>query len=274
MQRRRVDGEVGRAVAVRDALHDARPRRRASTARWSRRCSPSPSRTLDGGVLRAGLDEDLGRRAPDDRRGGRSLLLGLEVADVLAQLLGEVALGLALLDVGAVDARDVVIVEHRRHRLDGREEIRDAARDAASSSTPAFFAAVYASSGIGSQAPKTRSSSPASGTKSLISGDRLSVRLPRRIVAICVSDPIGLEWPRRMLSTPAMNVVATAPRPGVRMPSLPVAGRGGVRDRMTNPARRYSPLSKGRASYDGVRRGADGCPVPRRDGASAGVVAR
>jgi hypothetical protein len=27
-----------------------------------------------------------------------------------------------------------------------------------------------------------------------------------------------------MLSTPAMNVVATAPSPGVRMPSRPVAG--------------------------------------------------
>ncbi len=29
-----------------------------------------------------------------------------------------------------------------------------------------------------------------------------------------------------MLSTPAMKVVATAPRPGVRTPSLPVAGEG------------------------------------------------
>src|SRR5689334_14919551 len=94
-----------------------------------------------------------------------------------------------------------------------------------SSSTPAFFAAVYASSGIGSHAPNTMSSSAAIGTKSLIKGERFSVRLPRRIVAICVSDPIGFESPRRMLSTPAMNVVATAPRPGVRMPSLPVAGR-------------------------------------------------
>src|SRR6516162_4923590 len=94
-----------------------------------------------------------------------------------------------------------------------------------SSSTPAFLAAVYASSGIGSQAPKTMSSRDASGTKSLISGARFSVRLPSRIVAICVSDPIGWECPRRMLSTPAMNVVATAPRPGVRMPSRPLAGR-------------------------------------------------
>src|SRR4051812_4319323 len=74
------------------------------------------------------------------------------------------------------------------------------------------------------------SSSFASGTKSLMSGERLSVRLPRRMVAICVSDPIGFDLPRRTLSTPAMNVVATAPRPGVRMPSLPVAGATPERD--------------------------------------------
>src|SRR6266566_1609192 len=93
-----------------------------------------------------------------------------------------------------------------------------------SSSTPAFFAAVSASSGIGSHAPNTMSSSLASGTKSLISGARFSVRFPSRMVAICVSDPIGLERPRRMLSTPARNRVATAPSPGVSMPSRPVAG--------------------------------------------------
>src|SRR6185295_3749873 len=50
------------------------------------------------------------------------------------------------------------------------------------------------------------------------------VRLPRRLAAICGSEPIGLDLPRRTLSTPAMNVVATAPRPGVRIPSRPVAG--------------------------------------------------
>src|SRR5690348_3831488 len=93
------------------------------------------------------------------------------------------------------------------------------------SRTPALQAAVRASSEIGSQAPKTRSSSSASGTSSLMSGARFSVRLPSRIVAIWVKEPIGLESPRRILSTPAMNVVATAPRPGVRMPSFPVAGR-------------------------------------------------
>src|SRR3954470_7510131 len=92
------------------------------------------------------------------------------------------------------------------------------------SSTPAFRAAVSASSGIGSQAPKTMSLRSASGTKSLINGALFSVRLPSRMVAIWVSEPIGLEWPRRMLSTPAMNVVATAPSPGVRIPRRAVAG--------------------------------------------------
>src|SRR2546423_9510552 len=68
------------------------------------------------------------------------------------------------------------------------------------------------------------SSGFAGGTRSVMRGDRFSVRLPSRIVAICVSDPIGFDLPRRTLSTPAMNVVATAPSPGVRMPNRPVAG--------------------------------------------------
>ncbi len=52
----------------------------------------------------------------------------------------------------------------------------------------------------------------------------MSVRLPSRTVPICVSEPMGLETPRRMASTPAMKVVATAPMPGIMMPSLPLAG--------------------------------------------------
>src|SRR3954471_10026678 len=75
-----------------------------------------------------------------------------------------------------------------------------------------------------SHPPNTRSSSPESGTTSLIFGDRPSVRLPRRMVPICVSDPIGLANPLRMAKTPAMVVVLTAPRPTSRIPSLPRAG--------------------------------------------------
>ncbi len=55
-------------------------------------------------------------------------------------------------------------------------------------------------------------------------GERLSVRLPRRMVPICVSEPMGFASPLRMASTPAMTVVLTAPRPTRRMPSLPLAG--------------------------------------------------
>ena len=75
-----------------------------------------------------------------------------------------------------------------------------------------------------SQPPNTRSSSAASGTTSLIFGERPSVRLPRRMVPIWVSEPIGLARPLRMAMTPAMVVVLTAPRPTSRMPSLPRAG--------------------------------------------------
>src|ERR1700743_1727615 len=75
-----------------------------------------------------------------------------------------------------------------------------------------------------SQAVKTRSFRLANGTKSLIFGERLSVRLPRRMVPICVSEPMGLAIPLRIASTPAINVVATAPMPTIIMPSLPFAG--------------------------------------------------
>src|SRR2546430_9931869 len=78
------------------------------------------------------------------------------------------------------------------------------------SSTPAFRAAPYASSGIGSQAVKTRSCKSVRGTNSLIFGLRFSVRFPRRMVPICDSEPIGSPVPRRTFSTPAMNVVETA----------------------------------------------------------------
>src|SRR3990170_5824139 len=80
---------------------------------------------------------------------------------------------------------------------------------------------------MGSHAPKTMSSIGVSGTKSLISGVRPSVRLPSRMVASCVSEPYGLARPRRASSVRAMKVEATAPSPTQRTPSLPFAGTGG-----------------------------------------------
>jgi hypothetical protein len=39
-----------------------------------------------------------------------------------------------------------------------------------------------------------------------------------------VMEPIGFAIPSLMASTPAMNVVVTAPIPGIKMPSFPSAG--------------------------------------------------
>src|SRR5512144_1653179 len=64
----------------------------------------------------------------------------------------------------------------------------------------------------------------ASGTNSRMEGTRLSVRLPSRIVPIWVSEPMGLAIFFFTASTPAMNVVLTAPSPGINTPSFPVAG--------------------------------------------------
>src|SRR5580658_3249198 len=55
-------------------------------------------------------------------------------------------------------------------------------------------------------------------------GERFSVRLPSRTVPICVSEPTGAAKPRRTNSTPAINVVLTAPIPGVSTPNLPFGG--------------------------------------------------
>ncbi len=70
-------------------------------------------------------------------------------------------------------------------------------------STPARMAALYESSLYGSHPPKTRSSMEASGTKSLMSGLRSSVRFPRRMWPIWVRDPIGSAKPLRAARTPA-----------------------------------------------------------------------
>src|SRR5216110_1638852 len=103
------------------------------------------------------------------------------------------------------------------------------------SSTPALTAASYAVSGKMSQPPNTRLSSFSSGTNSRISGERRWVRLPRRMVPSWVSEPIGCAQPLRTSSTPAINVVLTAPMPGVRTPSSPVGGAMLVGRRISNP---------------------------------------
>src|SRR5579863_6970274 len=75
-----------------------------------------------------------------------------------------------------------------------------------------------------SHPPNVRSFNSANGTNFFTSGERPSVRLPRRMVPSCVSDPTGCDLPLRTSSTPAMKVVLTAPMPGVRIPSFPFGG--------------------------------------------------
>ena len=120
--------------------------------------------------------------------------------------------------------RDPALVEHRRHRVDALELARQRVPGRARRARPQVRAASSALGEIGSQPPKTTSSRPASGTKSLIIGLRPSSRSPSRMWAIWVSEPIGSASPLRTASTPAYAVEATAPMPGVRIPRRPVAG--------------------------------------------------
>ena len=170
-----------------------------------------------------GRDEHLGRRAPHEHQPVTPRPL-LERADVLAQLLGEVALRLAALDVGALQPLHVVLVERRGHRGDALQEIGDRLEMLA---TPARRPWSPPCTRCRESGPRRRtrgpSDRPAARTPGS-SGARRSVRLPRRIVPIWVSDPIGRPLPRRTVSTPAMKVVATAPSPTSSTPSFPCAG--------------------------------------------------
>ena len=109
------------------------------------------------------------------------------------------------------------------------------------------------------------------------------MRLPRRIVPICVSDPIGSARPFRMARTPAIVVVLTAPRPTSRMPSLPRAGAmssGGVTighyimrkcaGFCVSRASRREPLP---ITMSGVRMGERLLQIGVNDSRLAGVVA-
>ena len=68
--------------------------------------------------------EDLGAAAPDHDEPVEAVR-GLELADVVDELLGQILLVLALLDVRAVEPLDVLAIEHRRQRLDRRQLVLD-----------------------------------------------------------------------------------------------------------------------------------------------------
>ncbi len=150
-------------------------------------------------------------------------------------------------------------------------------------STFASTARLYASPGKTSQPPKTRSSSEARGTKSRILGARPFFLWPSRIVDNCVSDPNGSPRRRRARSTPAIVVVATAPIPGKRTASFPVAGRmragrfaagllGRRNVRCTSHAALPSPASSGEKHSPRRRNGF--CVTCRDDTVGANVRGR
>ena len=131
----------------------------------------------------------------------------------------------ALLDVGPVELLDVRLLEHGGHRLDrlelGLERLE-------------VLVLVEHAGAHGGLVRVVREDVPAAEHDVVELGERDVVLDRRRVVVgaladagcdpIWVSEPIGLPMPLRIACTPAMNVVATAPIPGSRMPSLPLAG--------------------------------------------------
>ena len=139
-------------------------------------------------------------------------------------LLGKIHLVLALLDVGPVDLLDVVVIEDGRARSDGREKWLQLLEQTIVEHPRIrgrFVHVVFENVPSGEdQIVKSR---PAERTLSPSESGRRCACL-RRMVPICVSEPMGLARPLRMASTPATKVVATAPIPGIMTPSLPFAG--------------------------------------------------
>ena len=119
LQRGDVDGEVGGAVGEGDALFERSPgvehRRRDVGVVFDEAFFEGGEGLVDSGLL----EIDLGGAAPDH---DLTIGLGLELGDVVANLVGEIALVLAGLDLLAFEALDVVLVEGGGEGLDGLEE--------------------------------------------------------------------------------------------------------------------------------------------------------
>jgi hypothetical protein len=75
-------------------------------------------------VSRAGLEKDLGGCAPDHHH-PVARVRRLEIADVLAEGLGEIPFARLGFDVGAVDPPHIILVEDGRHGLDLLQYGRD-----------------------------------------------------------------------------------------------------------------------------------------------------
>ena len=118
--RRDVDRQVGRAVGVRHVFHQRgvrvnHARRNGRVVRFER-----PFERVDR-LMRARLLHEHFRAAAPHHHHAIEPMLFLEIADVGADLLGEILLVLALLHVRSVEPLHVSLIEHRGPRLDGFE---------------------------------------------------------------------------------------------------------------------------------------------------------
>ena len=99
----------------------SRRRRRPCSTGSHRRSARAPSRRPPRDACTAVSFMKTSVLPRPDHHQPVAAVLRLERADVGDELLGEIPLVLALLDVRAVEPLDVALVEHGRHRLDGLE---------------------------------------------------------------------------------------------------------------------------------------------------------
>ena len=137
---------------------------------------------------------------------------------------GFVHLRAALLDVRSLDALHVLGVEDGLHRLDRRERLFQLIEQRAFEHTGVQRGFI---GGVREDIPTAEHEVIQAREWNKVFDLRRSAvgaLFPSRMVAIWVREPMGLPNPRRIASTPAKNVVVTAPIPGIRMPSFPSAG--------------------------------------------------
>ena len=153
------------------------------------------------------------------RFSSRKRLMSARIASSIARLSTDA------MHVAGVDVLDVRAVERRRHRPHVAQRVGDLL------DVPAALEHAGPLGGhvgvVGERVPRPEHDvvEARRGARSRGSaGLRSSVRLPRRIVSIRASEPIGWARPRLTSSTPAISVEATAPRPTVRTPRRPSAG--------------------------------------------------
>ena len=166
--------------------------------------------------------ENFRRRAPDHHQPGT--IVGLaELRDVFHQHFRFFHLRLGLLDVRPVDPPDVLRIEHRLHRPDGGKRLLQLIQ-----------LSLFQHPGLGRGfVSRIFVNVPAAEHQIVQSGQRHKILDLRRPVVGALAQANGGKLRERThrrghsalhASTPAINVVVTAPIPGINTPSFPFAG--------------------------------------------------